>query len=76
MAIKKPARKSAAKTPDPEECCEAGVGRKPAASKAAKTKAVRTKKYVYTFGGAKTEGNAAMKNLLGGKGATWPRCAC
>ena len=27
------------------------------------------KKYVYTFGGGKTEGEAAMKNLLGGKGA-------
>ena len=27
------------------------------------------KKYVYTFGGNKTEGEGAMKNLLGGKGA-------
>ena len=27
------------------------------------------KKYVYTFGGSKTEGEGAMKNLLGGKGA-------
>lgn len=27
------------------------------------------KKYVYTFGGNKAEGNAQMKNLLGGKGA-------
>jgi len=26
-------------------------------------------KYVYTFGGGKAEGNAQMKNLLGGKGA-------
>ena len=26
-------------------------------------------KYVYTFGGGKAEGNATMKNLLGGKGA-------
>ena len=26
-------------------------------------------KYVYTFGGGKAEGNAKMKNLLGGKGA-------
>ena len=26
-------------------------------------------KYVYLFGGGKTEGNAKMKNLLGGKGA-------
>jgi len=28
-----------------------------------------TKKYVYTFGGNKTDGNAEMKALLGGKGA-------
>ena len=28
-----------------------------------------TKKYVYTFGGSKTEGEGSMKNLLGGKGA-------
>lgn len=26
-------------------------------------------KYVYFFGAGKTEGNAGMKNLLGGKGA-------
>ena len=26
-------------------------------------------KYVYTFGDRKAEGNASMKNLLGGKGA-------
>ena len=26
-------------------------------------------KYVYTFGDKKAEGNATMKNLLGGKGA-------
>ncbi len=29
----------------------------------------KTKKYVYFFGGKKAEGNAKMKNLLGGKGA-------
>lgn len=28
-----------------------------------------TKKYVYFFGGGKADGNAGMKNLLGGKGA-------
>ncbi len=28
-----------------------------------------TKKYVYSFGGKKAEGSAAMRNLLGGKGA-------
>ncbi|MFT5165307.1 MAG: pyruvate,orthophosphate dikinase, partial [Saprospiraceae bacterium] len=27
------------------------------------------KKYIYTFGDGKAEGNAGMKNLLGGKGA-------
>jgi pyruvate,orthophosphate dikinase len=27
------------------------------------------KKYVYQFGAGKADGNAAMKNLLGGKGA-------
>jgi len=26
-------------------------------------------KWVYSFGGGKAEGNTAMKNLLGGKGA-------
>jgi len=35
-------------------------------AKKAKAKAV---KYVYSFGNAKAEGGAAMKNLLGGKGA-------
>ncbi len=29
----------------------------------------RSKKYVYSFGGGKAEGNETMKNLLGGKGA-------
>ena len=38
------------------------------AKKAAKTSA-RTHKYVYSFGGGKADGNASMKNLLGGKGA-------
>ena len=27
------------------------------------------KKYVYFFGGGKSDGNESMKNLLGGKGA-------
>ena len=30
---------------------------------------MENKKYVYFFGGNKTEGKAEMKNLLGGKGA-------
>jgi len=29
----------------------------------------KTKKYVYSFGGGKADGNESMKNLLGGKGA-------
>src|SRR5512135_117141 len=29
----------------------------------------RAKKYVYSFGGGKADGNESMKNLLGGKGA-------
>src|SRR5262245_33328001 len=37
------------------------ASRKPAAGKA--------DKYVYFFGGGKAEGRAAMRNLLGGKGA-------
>ncbi|MFA5725297.1 MAG: pyruvate, phosphate dikinase [Candidatus Omnitrophota bacterium] len=30
---------------------------------------MRSKKYVYSFGGGKADGNESMKNLLGGKGA-------
>ena len=30
-------------------------------------------KRVYTFGDGKAEGNASMRNLLGGKGATSPK---
>ena len=33
------------------------------------TKAKNNKKYVYSFGGGKADGNESMKNLLGGKGA-------
>ena len=29
----------------------------------------KNEKYVYSFGGGKTDGNESMKNLLGGKGA-------
>jgi len=32
-------------------------------------KAMSNKKYVYSFGGGKADGNESMKNLLGGKGA-------
>ena len=30
---------------------------------------IRDRKYVYSFGGGKADGNESMKNLLGGKGA-------
>jgi len=30
---------------------------------------IKTRKYVYFFGGGKADGNESMKNLLGGKGA-------
>jgi pyruvate,orthophosphate dikinase len=36
---------------------------------AAKVKSKGSKKYVYSFGGGKADGNESMKNLLGGKGA-------
>ena len=60
MAPKKQPGKAARKT-----------ARKPAARSRAKGKATAggKGKYVYFFGGGKAEGNAAMKNLLGGKGA-------
>ncbi len=32
-------------------------------------KSGKTTKYVYSFGGGKSEGKASMKELLGGKGA-------
>jgi len=32
-------------------------------------RAVRSKKFVYRFGGPRAEGAAAMRDLLGGKGA-------
>ena len=32
-------------------------------------KSIKAGKYVYFFGGSKTDGNESMKNLLGGKGA-------
>ena len=33
-------------------------------------------KYVYLFGNGKAEGNAAMKDLLGGKGANQEELEC
>ncbi len=42
---------------------------KSAADSAARSAAGRKGKWVYAFGGGKAEGRAAMRNLLGGKGA-------
>ena len=39
------------------------------APSSAKKSAAKSTKYVYTWGAAKADGNGAMKNLLGGKGA-------
>src|SRR5579862_3309699 len=43
--------------------------RKPAARKTAAPARAKAGKFVYGFGGRRAEGNAAMKELLGGKGA-------
>ncbi len=40
-----------------------------AAKKSKTTKKTASTKYVYSFGAGKAQGNASMKNLLGGKGA-------
>lgn len=47
------------------------MGQKAKAVKKVKkaTKPTKTRKYVYSFGGGKADGNESMKNLLGGKGA-------
>lgn len=39
------------------------------AAKKAKKPAAKSKKYVYTWGAGKADGNGKMKELLGGKGA-------
>ncbi|MEI8243073.1 MAG: pyruvate, phosphate dikinase [bacterium] len=57
MAMKKVASKIAARKPQAKNVPAKKVG------------AAKARKYVYVFGGARTEGNATMKNLLGGKGA-------
>lgn len=45
------------------------IVKKAAPAKKAATPKAKALKYVYSFGNAKAEGGAAMKNLLGGKGA-------
>lgn len=63
MASKKPVvKKSTAKKATPAKAvkkCKSGAA----------TKSAKVKKYVYSFGGGKADGDASMKNLLGGKGA-------
>jgi pyruvate,orthophosphate dikinase len=51
------------------ENMEVTVTAKQGKANKSKTKAQKPKKYVYIFGKGKAEGNAKMKNLLGGKGA-------
>src|ERR1700749_4464335 len=59
----KPAAKSAAKT----SATKAVV--KPAPKASAKPAAIPSGKWVFTFGDGKAEGQASMRDLLGGKGA-------
>ena len=65
-ALKKDQAKPAAKTIDK-------TPNKPAAKKApireAAAEAVKSNKWVYTFGDGKAEGKAGLRDLLGGKGA-------
>ena len=62
--IAKKARKGARRT------ASAAARKAPARTPGRKTAA---KKYVYFFGGGTADGDRTMKDLLGGKGATWPR---
>ena len=63
-----PSRRAAAKTarrPAPK----IAATRRPVAKSAPKTAAARKGKWVYFFGAGSAEGNAGMRELLGGKGA-------
>ena len=62
MATKKVVRKTAVRKPQAKKIS----AKKTPAKKAL---AAKVRKYVYPFGGGKAQGNASMKNLLGGKGA-------
>src|ERR1700726_2869132 len=65
QAVKKSPAKSAAKSAKAKS-----AKAKPTKAKAAKSAAKPGKgKWVYAFGGGKAAGRAAMRNLLGGKGA-------
>ncbi len=76
-ALKAPA-KSAATAKAPVKAAKKAAAKAPVAKKAvvAKTKtakpassAIKAGKWVYSFGGGKSEGKSDMRNLLGGKGA-------
>ncbi|MEQ8769130.1 MAG: pyruvate, phosphate dikinase [Phycisphaerales bacterium] len=76
VRTKKAATKKAAKKTAKKSTAKKAARKKPAAKKttkkAAKTAAKKGKapaKMVYSFGKIKTEGNATMKDLIGGKGA-------
>src|SRR5579862_1192076 len=61
-------RQAIKKSPAPKIRKAARKASTAAAGTAARVKAAKGK-WVYAFGGGKAEGRAAMRNLLGGKGA-------
>jgi pyruvate,orthophosphate dikinase len=70
QAVKKSPAKSAAKSAKAKSAKAKSAKAKPTKAKAAKSAAKPGKgKWVYAFGGGKAAGRAAMRNLLGGKGA-------
>src|ERR1700719_4064032 len=70
QAVKKSPAKSAAKSAKAKSAKAQSAKAKPTKAKAAKSAAKPGKgKWVYAFGGGKAAGRAAMRNLLGGKGA-------
>ena len=66
---KKPAAKSKPSTTPRAKEPQVPLGARKATKKAAKATAPVKGKWVYTFGDGKAEGKAALKELLGGKGA-------
>jgi pyruvate, orthophosphate dikinase len=68
---RQPVKKSPAKKSAPRAAKQRPVKARPAEAAARKPAAATARKgqWVYAFGGGKAEGRAAMRNLLGGKGA-------
>ena len=64
----KAAKKAVAKAPVAKKAAVAKVAAKKPAAKPASS-AIKAGKWVYSFGGGKSEGKSDMRNLLGGKGA-------